>query len=61
MAMMKDDTSKGPAAPKPDKVRQHVRALLVKLTEHVKQKSVDGPGSIKAKREEQNSGCVEYV
>ncbi len=59
--MMKDNVSKGPTSSKPDKVRHHVRALLVKLTEHVKQKSVDGSSSIKANREQHSSECVEYA
>jgi hypothetical protein len=61
MATVKNNTSDGEAAAKPEKVRQHVRTLLVKLTEHVKQKSVEGGGPVKADGEEQRSGCVEYV
>ena len=61
MAMIKNDTLNGPPAAKSDVVRQHVRRLLVKLTEHVRQKSVEGPGPIKVDGEEQRSGCVEYV
>ena len=61
MAIIKNDTSDGPPAAKSDMVRQHVRRLLVKLTEHVRQKSVEGPGPIKADEEEQRSGCVEYI
>jgi Arc/MetJ-type ribon-helix-helix transcriptional regulator len=42
-------------------VRAHVRAVLQKLTAHVKQKSVDGSRSIKANREQQRPGRVAYV
>ena len=61
VATMNNDKSHGPPASKPDNVRRHVRDLLVKLTEHVKQKSVEGAGPVKADREEQLSGSVEYV
>ncbi len=61
MATVKNSTSGDESAAKPEKVRQHVRTLLVRLTEHVKQKSVEGGDPIKADGEEQRSGCVEYV